>query len=209
MNAGLSADVWKERVLQVGEQVFGFVLRQLALPVIDTLWMEHLTTMDDLREGVGLQAYGQKDPLVEYRQEGRLLFEKLIGEIWATVAERVEKAQIGASLSTPRFASELPDSRSRISEKSKSNSGSDLAIGDLQFEHKESELGVRDEADSIKVEANSQHATAKTFLPRLVESRSGRKNPPKPTTITNPDKVGRNDPCPCGSGKKYKKCHGR
>ncbi|MFH1896007.1 MAG: SEC-C metal-binding domain-containing protein, partial [bacterium] len=168
---GLNEKLWGEKVGQVGDQVWGLILRQTALPVVDTLWMEHLTTMDDMREGVGLQAYGQKDPLVIYRQEGRELFERLVGQIWATIAERLERVNIEVKDKLPSPTPAVP-------------------LGNLELKHQVSDLGVADEVAA------------------LAEGRT-RRPPTKPTTVTKDAKVGRNDPCPCGSGKKYKKCCGK
>jgi preprotein translocase subunit SecA len=179
---GLDEKIWKERLEQVGEQAWGMIVRQVALPVVDTLWMEHLTTMDDLREGVSLQAYGQKDPLVIYRQEGRVLFEKLLGEIWATVAERIERVNV--EVKTKKDV---------------------IPVQGLQFKHQPSELGVADEAKSI---AEGRKLKADSLPQNLIEGR-GKGTTEKSKTVVKSAKVGRNDPCPCGSGKKYKKCHGK
>jgi len=133
------------------------VVQVESLRVIDYLWMEHLDTMKSLGEGVGLRGYAQKDPLVEYKKEGHVLFEKLTQNIYFTVADRLSKVEIR--------------SRAEIPKQEEPKRG-------LEFQHGELEVGVKDEVSQAK----------------------------KP--IKTEEKVGRNDPCPCGSGKKYKKCHG-
>jgi len=183
LDLGVKREILDEKKKQVGDKVWGMILRQSALPVVDTLWMEHLTTMDDMREGVSLQAYGQKDPLVMYRQEGRVLFERLVGQIWATIAGRLERIDI--EVKEKRSVDEVPQT-----------------LGNLKLKHQVSDLGVADEAAALKT------AGPASPLAGLTEGR-GRKTKQKPQTVVKGKKVGRNDPCPCGSGKKYKKCCGR
>jgi len=152
---------------QYGEN-WSRVLRQVALQVIDTLWIDHLTYMDDLREGIGLRSYGQQDPLVAYKREGRLAFERLVQQIYDEIASRMAELEKQAA-SQQAVAVARPREMERA-----------------QYVHKESDLGVRDEAREVK-------------------------NVP----VTTGPKVGRNDPCPCGAkaadGRpiKYKNCHGR
>ncbi|MCX6783906.1 MAG: preprotein translocase subunit SecA [candidate division WWE3 bacterium] len=137
------------------------VLKQIALQVIDTLWIEHLTYMDDLHEGIGLRGYAQQDPLVAYKREGRLAFERLVQTIYSTIKERMEMLEKDA-VTQQQVQVEKP-----------------RELAHAQYIHKESDLGVADE-------------TAASSTP----------------VVAGP-KVGRNDLCPCGSGKKYKNCHGK
>jgi len=141
------------------------VLKQVALQVIDTLWIEHLTFMDDLREGIGLRGYGQQDPLVAYKREGREAFERLMQRIYSQISERMGQLEKDA-----RSVQEAAAPVQPLAEMQRA-----------QYIHKESDLGVHDESSEPAV------STA-------------------PATVV---KVGRNEPCPCGSGKKYKNCHGR
>ena len=129
------------------------VVKRISLQVVDTLWMEHLDAMDSLQGGIGLRAYGQKDPVVEYKNEGRKMFEKLVVTIWSTIGDRLTKVQIEQVPSAERL---------RMEERR------------LKEIHKESDLGVKDEIKEVQSQ-----------------------------------KIGRNAPCPCGSGKKYKFCHGK
>jgi len=128
----------------------------LMLQAIDMLWVEHLEAMDYMRSSVRLRAYGQKDPLVEYKNEGRGLFIRMEAAIDNAIAEMALK--VGGQMTEPKNESVLEIH----------NSG--LMVGN--------------------VSAN------------LAPSVAGSSNPP------TGGRVGRNDPCPCGSGKKYKKCHG-
>ncbi|PIR43141.1 preprotein translocase subunit SecA [candidate division WWE3 bacterium CG10_big_fil_rev_8_21_14_0_10_32_10] len=146
------------------------------LNIINTLWMDHIDIMSDLRQGIGLRGHGQLDPLVEYKKEGRLLFDKLISSIWGTMSKRLELVNINEARSVKDTEPEL----------------SKLQYNDTTSQ----EYGVENE----KLAAQQQgSALNQNNLPRDT----------KPYVASNNEKVGRNDPCPCGSGKKYKHCHGR
>lgn len=149
--------------LTSAEEKFGEIwwdfIKQMSLQVIDMLWMEHLDTMEDLREGIGLRGYGGSDPLVEYKREGHKLFELLVGTIFTTLSERIIKS-LEVPI-TPDLVDKQPVPR------------------EVVYRHQSPELGVAEEAAEVR----TVQRVAKT--------------------------VGRNDQCPCGSGKKYKKCHGR
>jgi preprotein translocase subunit SecA len=133
-----------------GSEVMRKVERHVMLTIIDKLWVEHLTAMDELREGVGLQAYGQKDPLVVYKTEGFEFFQQLLGNIQHDVVHTIFRVQ-------PVVAQQPV--RTRVTDESDKPQGA--------------------------VDGGGNGASAK-------KSR----------------KIGVNDPCPCGSGKKYKYCHG-
>ena len=125
-----------------------FVERAWTLQIIDKLWIQHLTAIDDLREGIGLRAYGQRDPLVEYKREAHEMWESLLALIHHDAVYTIFHV-------APR--TEQPVARPRPA-----------------FTNREGENGA-------------------VRKPRQAAGQ----------------KVGRNDPCPCGSGRKYKKCHGR
>src|SRR3972149_8536088 len=89
------------------------IVQQLALQSFDVLWIEHIDTMDELRRGIGLRGYGGRDPLVEYKNEARLMFDRLINEIWSALAQRLERIEIKRKptalhrpTSRPRIATE-------------------------------------------------------------------------------------------------------
>jgi preprotein translocase subunit SecA len=131
------------------------VEREVFLSTIDSFWMEHIDDMSYLRQNVALEAYGQRNPLIEYKNQAFVMFKKLQSNIDSGVVQTLYKVQIKPALD---IANEVPDTSKLIT-------NSDQIDGTL--------VGV------VKKEA-----------------------------VKNFDKVGRNDPCPCGSGKKYKKCHG-
>jgi preprotein translocase subunit SecA len=150
------------------------------LEVVDTRWREHLENMDYLREGVHLRSFAQKDPLVEYRAEGHAMFEELGGLIREEVLLLLFHAQI-----EPREAEELTRS-------------DDLDGGGFAYEH-ESLAG----ADAIAAAGGGVAGGA------VATALGGGGAVATQQRVTSErDKIGRNDPCWCGSGKKYKKCHG-
>ncbi|MCH8033340.1 MAG: preprotein translocase subunit SecA [Bacteroidetes bacterium] len=156
----------KEEML--GSEMMARLERYAMLSVIDHKWKEHLREMDDLKEGIGLRAYGQKDPLVEYKGEAFKLFMSLLDEIRNDVVSFAFKF-------FPQAPDEVQQRRrqpaGRITESKQSTTN----------------IGYRG--------GGSQQGQA---------SRAGKLQP-----VKTAEKVGRNSPCPCGSGKKYKHCHGR
>ncbi len=134
---GLVRQMYETRETQMTSEVMRQVERWVSLQVIDGLWMDHLDAIDDLREGIGLRGYGQRDPLVEYKNEAFTMFETLIASIDSEIVHRIFKVQVQLA---PQAT-------------------------------------------------NSPNPNPQTLTP-------------KPSS-----KLGRNDPCWCGSGKKWKKCH--
>jgi preprotein translocase subunit SecA len=146
----INDDLYIKREEQVGQQLMRQVERIVMLSVIDNLWMNHLDAMDNLRQGIGLRGYAQKDPLVEYKNEGYTMFESLMWAIDDDIVHRIFKVQIQQQNPLPQ-----------------------------------------------------QHVRAVTNRPAGEVSED--KNKSKKTAVQA--KLGRNDPCWCGSGKKFKKCH--
>ncbi|MBT9158442.1 MAG: Protein translocase subunit SecA [Firmicutes bacterium] len=137
------------RQAEVGEELFADLKRVVILRMVDTKWMNHLDNMEELRQGIGLRAYGQRDPLVEYKLESYDMFQQMIAEVKQDVVRYVFRVQV---VSDPEAA---PVARPR--------------------------------------------PVAPITPPRL----------PQSSQAQSGKVLGRNDPCPCGSGKKYKKCCGR
>jgi preprotein translocase subunit SecA len=160
--------------------------RFVILQVVDQRWREHLDAMDYLREGVHLRAMAQKDPLVEYRHEGHLMFEALGYAIREEVVLTLFHAQLA-----PEEADELQRAQAAAA----ANGGA------LQYEH-ESLAG----ADAIAAAGG----TTSTATATLAMSGGGSTATSGPRQIVKSERenIGRNDPCWCGSGKKFKKCHG-
>src|SRR5437870_4036046 len=160
--------------------------RFVILQVVDQRWREHLDSMDYLREGVHLRAMAQKDPLVEYRHEGHIMFEELGAQIREEVVLTLFHAQLA-----PEEADELQ--RAQVA--------SGVNGGGLQYAH-ESLAG----ADAIAAAGGGVGATA--TLAMSGGSTTSTAGAPRPIVKSEKENVGRNDPCWCGSGKKFKKCHG-
>jgi preprotein translocase subunit SecA len=158
----------------VGQDLLRHLERMVFLQIIDSKWKDHLYTMDKLREGIRLRAYGQRDPLIEYKCEAFEMFSGMCVSIKEEAIETVFKLQPAKE---ERFRGVF----------------SSLA---KEMVHPE----------AMKFEAPQEEISAEGFAPS--EPQAGEKPAQKPVQLSHP-KVGRNDPCPCGSGKKYKKCCGR
>jgi preprotein translocase subunit SecA len=165
---------------ELGSDLMRELERFVILQVVDTRWREHLENMDYLREGVHLRAMAQKDPLVEYTAEGHAMFLELNGEIREEVLALLFHAQLA-----PEDADEL-----RRAQETAALAGNG---GGLSYEH-ESITG----ADAIAAAGMGAEAGA---MVQTVER-------PQQRVVAEHEKLGRNDPCWCGSGKKFKKCHG-
>ena len=155
------------RVESFGDDQFSRLEKFLMLDTVDRQWKDHLLALDHLREGIGLRAYGQRDPLVEYKRESYSLFEGM----WERVEDHVVTFLYHAE-----------------------------PVEDLQFRRRGVAATLSHPEARGLAESHAQQE-------RVANAPVG--GPTKPATVrrTQP-KVGRNDPCPCGSGKKYKHCHG-
>ncbi|MBI2195851.1 MAG: preprotein translocase subunit SecA [Candidatus Levybacteria bacterium] len=148
---GLAKDLYEKREKDLGKDIVRQIERFVTLSVIDALWVDHLDAVENLRQGIGLRGYGQKDPLVEYKNEAFGMFEQLIAGIDDEIVHRIYRIQV----------QQAPVVHQHINQQ---------AAGD----------------SSISEELRTREVSESTI---------------------NRKKLGRNDPCWCGSGKKYKKCH--
>ena len=164
-------DVHTSREGQVGGEVMRQIEKFAYLGSIDHHWIEHIDTIDGLREGVRLRAYGQRDPLVEFKNEAFSLFEGLLDRIDGELARRIFR--IGIMQRPPEIP--LAQARENI-----------------------------DKTDLTGLAAKTAEETVTAGKPAFSGSSSSITNNQQPTTKR---KIGRNDPCWCGSGKKWKKCH--
>ncbi|SMF02605.1 protein translocase subunit secA [Alteromonadaceae bacterium Bs31] len=163
-------EFYKNKCERIGS-IMRALEKQLMLQVLDTLWKEHLQNMDNLRQGINLRAYAQKNPKQEYKRESFALFEQLLDNLKMDVTRVLFRVE---PISEEQYA-EMERRRQEQAEQQK-----------LQAKH--AEFSALDEAETP-------------------ESMEGVK-PEKPY-VRGSKKIGRNDPCPCGSGKKYKSCHGK
>ncbi len=159
-------DFYKRKEEMLSSELMARLERYAVLSVLDNKWKEHLREMDDLKEGIGLRAYGQKDPLVEYKAEAFKLFVQLLDEI------RNESVSFAFKF-FPQAPSEVQERRGSKVQRVVETKQDTANIGFTPSQAQAGQQGVK--VQPIRVE----------------------------------EKIGRNDPCPCGSGKKYKQCHGR
>lgn len=178
------------------EKRFGsLVMRQIEQAVylrnIDMLWIEHLTTMEELRTGIGLRGYAQTDPLVAYKRDAYRLFQNLLAAIKSGVVKNIFRIEISAP---PQVKEERP---------LEYQSPDPNEIGDLKDEMEE--ISTENTSGSKQDEGVTTviRQKGKTVYDRM-EQPTG-----ETQTIKSATHIGRNDPCPCGSGKKYKKCCGK
>jgi preprotein translocase subunit SecA len=177
-------DTWGELGRRHGvEDLAERLLSQVMLQVIDEKWKDHLFELDHLRQGIQYRAWGQKDPLVEYKKEAFDMFVDLNADIKSTFTERFLKFQVQISAPPPQRQTRP---------------------GAIRVEKPEARTPQPDDAD-LMVGAGARMANP----PGAMQATHGDPGdaPARPVERSLP-KVGRNDPCPCGSGKKYKKCHG-
>jgi preprotein translocase subunit SecA len=162
------------------------VLSQVMLAVLDERWKDHLYDLDQLRNAIQYRAWGQKDPLVEYKREAFEMFEDLMRDIQSTFTERFLKIQVSAERPEPP-PRPAPPPPTAVSHAAAPTSGADdLFMG-----------------PAPRVPPMSPTPGSRGSAPAVTSSLG----PVGRATAAVPE-VGRNDPCPCGSGKKYKKCHG-
>ena len=161
---------------RIGRERMSVLERYFILNVIDDKWKDHMYQMDMLKEGIHLRAYGQKDPLVEYKRDAYMMFERLIHEINEETLRWLWRFQLV----------DEPVNRAEARQQRRSQQ--------MQLIHEEA-AGLGLQAGAVGEKSDIQKAG---------EQRSSKKQP-----IRVGKKIGPNDPCPCGSGKKYKYCHGR
>ncbi|MCI0331471.1 MAG: preprotein translocase subunit SecA [candidate division Zixibacteria bacterium] len=158
----MALQVYRAKEAAISPEIMRQLEKFALLSTIDERWREHLYEMDQLRTGIGLRAYGQRDPLIEYKKEAYRMFEEMVGQIDREAVELIYKLQVGA----PREAR-------------------------------------RPRPEAVR----AVHAEA-TGMGLMGEGGAAEPAEEKQKPVRVDPKIGRNDPCPCGSGKKYKKCHG-
>jgi preprotein translocase subunit SecA len=175
---------------ELGDELMRELERFIILQVVDTRWREHLDNMDYLREGVHLRAMAQKDPLVEYTSEGHVMFEELSAAIREEVIGHLFHAQL-----EPQDADELQ----RLQEAQAAEAEA------LAYQHEQA-AGAQAISAAAAADGGGGGNGAGVSAGSLFAG--GGSVATATRTVAERDKIGRNDPCWCGSGKKYKKCHG-
>jgi preprotein translocase subunit SecA len=180
---------YDEREEQLGEELMRYLERSILLQVIDNRWREHLFDMDYLREGIHLRGFAQIDPLVAYKNEGYSMFEELMHSIWDEFSKLVFRAEIEVQ----------PEAVGAVAT-TEGGEPANLAYSGGTLENQPSALQ--------EVAASSGASAVDVAAAGAVGPAGGNGEVVETVVKDEHDKVGRNDPCWCGSGKKYKKCHG-
>ncbi len=175
---------WERKSAALGEEFMRRLERYAILRVIDQKWMDHLYEMDQMKEGISLRAYGQKDPLVEYKQEAYYMFMELLGHLTRETLQLLFKES--SALETQLAEREMIPAR---------------RSGAMQTQH--------DDAVGMAFKGAIMDEGAGPMGEAVASGPDAGGQPVARRPITVKQEPGRNDPCPCGSGKKYKHCHGR
>ena len=191
--------------------------RQITLHAIDTEWQEYLRALDDLRDSVRLRAYAQRDPLVEYKREASRLFDELMGRIktgvctgafrsstsWDTLQNFMQRMR-NLSRQAHTVHAEVPTmAQAAMAQAATQQQGRAPAPRPAVSAPRPANASLDSLFEAALANANAQQAAAQGGAPAPMPR-------PRGTPVVRAEaKVGRNDPCPCGSGKKYKNCHGK
>jgi preprotein translocase subunit SecA len=181
-------EIYAERESLIGEERMRELERRVMLQIIDTQWREHLYELDALKQGIGLRGYAHKDPLVEYKRESFSMFEQLLGKINDEVVKFLYRIRI-----------ESPDAPQLTK------------VQGVSVKPDAGEALRAEKRQPVATAAKRQSTSAK--LQQKIDRPMDDKDKAFLQTYEKlkkeGKKIGRNDPCPCGSGKKFKKCHGK
>ncbi len=184
------ADEWMaSKVAKWGPDVMRYVEKSILLQTLDHLWRDHLVMLEHLRQVIGLRGYGQRDPLNEYKAEAFSLFEGMMAHLREAVTGQLMRVEIVQQPPVEQPAQQLPYMEAHKV---------DPATG-------EDELALAS-APLAPALAGNGHALQAVAQPAAQQTAQAKRNPKNPASW---GKVGRNEPCPCGSGKKFKHCHGK
>ncbi len=189
---------YQEREAELGEELMRKVDSYLLLHAIDGKWMDHLRAITSLRQGIGLRGYAQKDPKNEYKAEGYALFEKLMAAIEEDVTSKILRVQVRP----PGEGDQAAFTRARAPQPG--TAGGPPNAQALEAARAMAAARAR----------QARRLPASAAFDQMKRSQAAnpppKKEEPKPTEPASEfEGAGRNDPCPCGSGKKFKKCHGK
>jgi preprotein translocase subunit SecA len=208
---------FKRKIEEFGEQSER-ILSYVFLYTVDEKWKDHLYDLDQLKAGIYFRAWGQKDPLIEYKKEAYDMFVDLMSDIRSTLADRLFKAQLMAP--QPMRAPQI----TRMSGPTLDTTEEGYAPGAAAVAARQAfaptgvaasaqagpGTGVAPAPQAAGVGQSTGVLGGAAARPEQVAAKiAGRDDIPAVKSPLPGDRVGRNDPCPCGSGKKYKKCHGR
>ena len=209
---------YEEKIARIQSEMpgvdFGKVERDILLSYVNSNWIDHIDAMDQLRKGIGLRSYGQTDPVIAYKQEGFAMFDEMVERIQERTIRFLLKCQIKAQ---PRPVQRIFPSANRAAQPAQQppQSAQPSAVSSEQG-NKQTEQQPAQASQNTQPAASQQSEPVETVgaetLPKAVDVDSLRTSGDtkfNPATIRKDKKIGPNDPCPCGSGLKYKKCHGR
>ena len=190
-------DLYASKAEELGEEIMHKLAAQVMLRVIDTRWMAYLQEMDYLKTGIGLRGFGQRDPLVEYKQEAYRAFQTLVSTMYEDFLRTILRIHLAAAPLAP--------------------AGNDPAPAAVRYSGPAEVDGEQGARRSVLRGAHMAPAAAPQGRAerRDVNAPAPKASEAKPRTYRKDESgdpyagVGRNDPCPCGSGKKFKNCHGR
>jgi preprotein translocase subunit SecA len=178
-----AVDEYKRKEATLDATILRRVERDIMLQIVDAQWKDHLYSLDHLKEGIGLRGYGQRDPLVEYKKESFALFQAM--------KERIDDEMV-------RYLW-------RLRPVTEAGTGETRAP-DVRPQRRPPQITLNQPRAASPLEGLGQPAGGEGGPP--MPPRTGGDDATPKTVRRDEPKVGRNDPCPCGSGKKYKKCHG-
>jgi preprotein translocase subunit SecA len=195
---GIADEEIKERLLEAADGAYGerveknteplmrMIEKQVVLQSLDTLWREHLVALDHLRQVIGWRGMAQRDPLNEYKSEALELFKSLMTRWDETVTAQLMRVEVSFE-APPSAPPELPP---------------------MEMSHPNPEALIGGGQQTALNELNARLATADFSARGLADGEAATAQQRDPANPGSWGKVGRNEPCPCGSGKKYKHCHG-
>jgi preprotein translocase subunit SecA len=218
---------YEEKEKQFGNELMRWLERRIVLDVVDTQWKDHLLSLDHLKEGIGLRGYAQKDPIVEFKKEAFVLFEDMMGRIDNETIRYLFHIVIQQAQQHPDDMQTSPESQGGPGGPGgpAGAGGPGGASAPIPQRSASAPQPPRMGGPSAAMASAAARAneTAPQRLPDVArqldrkqqrqqqdlqyQTGAAQAEPPKPVRAAA--KVGRNDPCPCGSGKKYKKCHGQ
>ncbi len=210
---------YEEKEKKFGNELMRWLERRIVLDVVDTQWKDHLLSLDHLKEGIGLRGYAQKDPIVEFKKEAFVLFEDMMGRIDNETIRYLFHIQIQQAQQHPDDMQTAPENQGGGGPGGAGPQGSGPQRPTPPTAAPRSG-GAAAAMASAAARATEAPAQRLPDVARQLDRKQQRQQqdlqyqtgaaqaePPKPVRAAA--KVGRNDPCPCGSGKKYKKCHGQ
>ncbi|MGH2957459.1 MAG: preprotein translocase subunit SecA [Solirubrobacterales bacterium] len=191
---------YDRREQEFGDEIMRQLERAILMQIIDNRWREHLYEMDYLREGIHLRGFAQIDPLVAYKNEGFQMFEEMMNSLWEEFARLIFHVQVEVAPSGPaEFAPAQTPSQVEYS-------GGTLEAQPSAMEEVAAEAAPGAAAPGVTAPPAASGAGAAPGRP--AGNGGGDGTNPQTVVKEEKEKIGRNDPCWCGSGKKYKKCHG-